>query len=415
VLPALTNLNQPAATLLGLLGAGSSQNARNLPSRTWEAAVALALRHGVAPLLHRRLQAEGMLDMVAPTVVDRLEKARRATALDNLRMYGDFKRVAHALGEAGIPLIVLKGLHLAELVYRDISLRPMADLDILVPREQLRRALAALSARGYRHNEMLVASEQAMSGLKEITAIRAASGTSVDVHWGLNTIREPIADSLQEIWRCARPVRLGDSDTLAMPPELLLVYVCAHYACANCFVSDARSLCDVAEIVRTEPALDWQAVVMHGSRHGWTRGVAAALRLARDHLGVPVPAPVLAALGGDVLDPALLADAIAQLFTTTELPERLTTAPNLLALTGSKSPRQKTALLWRRALPRQAELSLLYGVPADSARLPFYYALRLRDLAYRYAASVWALIAGDPALAAAAARRARLRDWVSKT
>lgn len=397
--------------LLRLLSAGG-ENARAI--RNWEAIVALAQRHGVAPLLHRRLQAEGTLALIAPAIADELAKARRETALGNLRLYGEFRNISKTLRDAGIPVLALKGLHLADLVYRDIGLRPMSDLDLLVPRAHLRAALAALGAQGYRYNEMLAASEQAMSGLNEITVMSPVSGISIDLHWGLNEIRGTGANSLQEIWRSARPARLGDSDALVMPAELLLVHVCAHSACANFFVGDARLLCDVAEIVHRYPALDWDKVVEHGSRHGWTRGVAAALRLARDHLGVAVPAPALAALGGDALDSELLADAIAQLLAAIELPEGLVTAPNLLALSGSASLREKAGLLWRRLFPPRAELSLLYGVAHDSPRLPFYYAVRMRDLARRYAAGAGALIARDPALAAVAARHARLQRWITE-
>jgi len=408
------SMGNTGGALLRLTGSGSAAAARSLSPGGWQAVLALALRHGVAPLLHRRLQTEGMLAAVPPEVAGRLTNARRATAIDNLGAYGEFRRVAQALHAARIPLLALKGLHLAELVYRDIGLRPMSDLDVLVPRDRLRRALAALRDRGYRYNETLAASAQAMSGVNEITLRRPESGVNVDLHWGLNEIRGIGADSMQEIWRCARPARLGGSEALVMPPELLLAHVCAHAACVSYFVSDVRVFCDVAEIVRVHPALDWNEVAAHTARHGWTRGVGAALRLARDHLGVPVPAQVLGALGADALDPAMLADAIAQMIAAPGLPEGLATAPNLLALSSNASLVEKAALLWRRLFPPRAELALLYGLPANAPRLPFYYALRVRDLARRYARGAGALLTGDPLLAETADRHARLKRWLAE-
>jgi len=52
-----------------------------------------------------------------------LREARQATALANLEKYGQFRLIATALGEANVPVMALKGLHAAELVYRDVSLR----------------------------------------------------------------------------------------------------------------------------------------------------------------------------------------------------------------------------------------------------------------------------------------------------
>lgn len=379
----------------------------------WEAVIALALQQGVAPLLLRRLQAEGALGAIPAPLAGRLEEERRATALANLRNYGEFRRVARALGEAGIPLIALKGLHLAELVYRDISLRPMADLDILVPRGRVAQCLAVLRGLDYGHDEELGAAAEAMLDAKcNLGLAHATLDLWLEVHWTLDEHHGEATDPVPDVWKSALPARLGDAETQVMSPEFLLLHVCAHLACNHSFSFSLRALCDIAEIVRVQPALDWAAVVEHGSRHHWKRGVAAALRLARDHLGVPVPAPALSGLGGDRLDPGMLAEALAQLLAATSLPEGLVTAPNLLALSAARSPGEKAALLWRRVFLPRGELALLYGVPPKSPRLPLYYALRLGDLLRRYISGAWALAAGDPAVAEAAARHMRLTRWV---
>src|SRR6185295_20383503 len=87
--------------LLALLRAERAECARVPSLLAWDAVAALALRHGVAQLLHRRLQAGPMLGALPPPLADRLEEERRAIALDNLRNYGEFGRVAHALRAAG--------------------------------------------------------------------------------------------------------------------------------------------------------------------------------------------------------------------------------------------------------------------------------------------------------------------------
>ena len=94
----------------------------------------LARLHGVAPLLHERLRATGRLPELPAETREILGAARRLTAFENLRHYAELRRIAKALNGRGIPLIALKGLHLAELVYVEPSLRPMSDMDILVPR-----------------------------------------------------------------------------------------------------------------------------------------------------------------------------------------------------------------------------------------------------------------------------------------
>ncbi|MBE0621753.1 MAG: nucleotidyltransferase family protein [Burkholderiales bacterium] len=405
-------LSPGAEALLGFLhpGGGNAAAARvlALPTDAWGETLALALRHGVAPLLHRALQSGGALARLPNQVRARLEEERRATALDNLRNLGQFQRIAQALRERDIPVIALKGLHLAELVYRDISLRPMSDLDVLVPSAQVEHAIAALLAMEF---ELI----RGLPNGYDIGLTHRRLGILVEVHWALGRPSEAYTPPVEEIWRLALPTRLADADALVMSPEFLLLHVCTHLAHHHLFAFDLRALCDIAEIVGAHPALDWSFVIDQCSRNGGGRGVAAALRLARDHVGAKVPAEVLAKIGGDTLDAELLADALEQLDGFPGFAYELRTAPKLVALKSPIGWRAKIAVVWERIFVPRAELALLYGVPEHSARINLYYAVRLRDLVRRYAGSARELTGFRPQLAATTARRARLAQWVNET
>ena len=56
------------------------------------------------------------------------------------------QRVFAALDQAGVPFIVLKGAALIACYLADRSLRPMDDIDILVPEDRLADAIAVLTA-----------------------------------------------------------------------------------------------------------------------------------------------------------------------------------------------------------------------------------------------------------------------------
>lgn len=383
----------------------------------------MAMEHGVASLLHRVLQSGGALAELPVPVRARIEQERRATGFVNLRRLGEFQRIARALRGRDIPVIALKGLHLAELVYRDISLRPMSDMDLLVPRSERRRALATLQMQGYEaeaqapafdfEGDNSDAIEAMLDGKYHLSLAHRQLGTTVEIHWALADPRHPYSPPLEDIWRSAIPARIGDADMLVMSPEFLLLHVCAHLAYNHIFAFGLRALCDIAEIARAHPDLDWAAVVENGQHHGWRIGVAAALRLARDHLGAPVPADALAAIGGDALDAELLAEALAHLLAFAEIPGELSAAPNLMVLAGRRGLGAKIAIAWNRLFVPRAELALIYGIPEHSARIALYYALRLRDLVRTYAASAWAFSVSDPKVAAAVARHARLAKWVN--
>ena len=402
-------LSPDARVLLGLLqraGDAAALRIGDLSAPKWDDIRRLALRHGVAPLLHRSLQSAGALAEVPEQVRIGLAQDRRTTALDNLRNYGEFRRTVRALQQREIPVIALKGLHLAELVYGDISLRPMGDLDILVPAAQVERAVKVL-----RSSEYDLAKK--IGSAYDIGLTHRRLGILIEIHWSLSQPPEPCIPPVDEVWRRAVPAKLGDADTCVMSPEFLLLHVCAHLANHHVFAADLRALCDIAEIVSKQPQLDWPVVINHSQRQGWGRGVAAALRLARDQLAAAVPGDVLARIGGDTLDSELLADALEQLNTFSETRQDLRFAPNLVGLTRPASPGEKILTLWRRTFVPRAQLALIYGVPERSARIHFYYLLRLRDLLRRYASSAWALIVCRGRIAADVARHARLAKWIA--
>jgi hypothetical protein len=407
-----------ARNLLDLLrpegATAAASRAQALPESAWEEIVSLALNHGVAPLLHRSLQASGGLAALPEHLRTQLEVERRTTAFANLRNCAAFREIARELGKRNIPLMALKGLHLAERVYRDISLRPMGDVDILVPRAELGNAVATLQRMEYGPEEDMSGAAEAMLELGHAVGLaHRRLGTLIEPHWSIGEPGYGYAPPMQEIWRTAVPGRLADADVRLMSPEFVLLHVCAHLACNHTFLLGLRGLCDIAEIVRTCPALDWPLVIDQGRRHGWARGIAAALRLARDHLGAAVPGEVLAAIGADALEQAMLSEAIEHLLSSHEIPSDIGTAPNFLAFVEQRGVRKKLALFGRRVFMPRAELALKYGVPEGSARLSLYYALRLRDLVRQYAARAWRIHFSDPQFRAAVARHARLAAWLA--
>ena len=407
-----------ARNLLDLLSAappkGAASPVQELSPPEWEEIVALAQSHGVAPLLHRALQARVGLDALPEVLLRQLAEARRATALANLRHCAAFREFAQAFAQQDIPLMALKGLHLAERVYRDISLRPMGDVDILVPQSKLGSAAAILQRLGYGpEGDMSEATAARLATSHAVLLEHRGLGTVIELHRTLGEADYGYEAPLADIWRTALPGKLADADALLMSPEFLLLHVCAHLACNHTFVLGISALCDIAEIVRAYPAIDWKIVIDQGSRHGWRRGIAAALQLTRDQLGAAVPQEVLAELGANALDQDMLSEALTHVLSSHEVPEDLSAFPNFLAFVARRGPAEKLTLFWRRVFMPRSELALLYGVPLHSPRLLLYYAVRLRDLLRQYAARAWSIQVSDPNLRASLERHARLRSWTA--
>jgi hypothetical protein len=113
----------------------------------WESVASQAELHGVAPLLYIHAQAAGLqLPLSTRRELQGLYVRHRQANRVRMRLLGD---MMSAYQVAAIPALVIKGAALCQLVYPEPGLRPMSDIDILVPPSQARRAQQVLAGLGF--------------------------------------------------------------------------------------------------------------------------------------------------------------------------------------------------------------------------------------------------------------------------
>jgi len=105
--------------------------------------------HGVLPLIDRQIGRLGLAAGLPPEVVAGARKAACASALRTATLLSAAARATRALAGAGMAPLVLKGAHLARTLYPEPGLRPMSDVDLLVARQEMPRAVEALSTIGF--------------------------------------------------------------------------------------------------------------------------------------------------------------------------------------------------------------------------------------------------------------------------
>lgn len=266
---------------------------------------AVAHRHGVAALVADGLRAA---DVAVPSGIDRIARARARAALAQLRETIGLDRL---LAEAGVAMLTLKGVGLAQRLHGGVALRESADIDIAVAPDQVDRAWAALAAAGY-VRERPVASLPAkvlrryIRVTKDSLHRRDVDGTIVELHWRLSDATTDATIPPEADWQCQAVLPGVALHTLA--DDAVFAYLCVHGA-AHLWAR-LKWLADIATLVRTAPdhgAAWWVAAQARGD----ARAVASGLLLAHEFLALPFPpgfAPprsvrlrVLVALGSRVL------------------------------------------------------------------------------------------------------------------
>ena len=102
------------------------------------------------PMTYRNLQRLGYDD----PVMMRLKGVSRRAWCENHMVFRRMAPVLAALHGAGISTLILKGAALTLLHYRDFGLRPMQDLDILVPEERALDSISLLEGQGWQRETL---------------------------------------------------------------------------------------------------------------------------------------------------------------------------------------------------------------------------------------------------------------------
>ena len=122
----------------------------NYGALNWDYILSTADLNGVLPILSKSLNLYDK-DIFPSDVVETLSELNRESAVSNLLKLKELIHINNVFVGNGINTLVLKGAGLGTDLYGDISLRPFGDLDILVNKDNLDKAVHALKECGYEH------------------------------------------------------------------------------------------------------------------------------------------------------------------------------------------------------------------------------------------------------------------------
>src|SRR5262249_4618619 len=139
----------------------------------------------------------------APTPVrEHLALAAEKSARRSLLMTSRLVALLKTLRGAGIDVMPLKGPVLAALAYGSVSLRQFDDLDILVRREDVPAAVAALAEAGYRGLLPDAPSrQQLLLECRNQLTLRGADRIEVELHWNVVPKMFPVCIDVDGLWR----------------------------------------------------------------------------------------------------------------------------------------------------------------------------------------------------------------------
>jgi hypothetical protein len=340
----------------------------------WDAVIAGAERHGVAPLLHWHI---GRIcpELAPAAVMARLHHLFRVSAVHSLQLTGALLDLITLFDRAGIEVLPFKGPALAWSLYETPALREMSDLDLLIRPRDRSRAILLLQSAGYAPS--YPCDVRLFDPGRQIPFESPTTGVAVDLHWSLAPPQFGHALDVAGIWSRVGEARVAGRTVRTLGTEDLLIFLCVHGAKHGwCSI---HWLSDLARLIRRDD-IDWDRLLARATARQTSRVLYAGLMLSADLLGAPVPDPVLVQARSDAAAARIAAFVRPRFLDGHPVPptwgQQLRFQFSLL-----ERKQDKLRSCWWQLQPHPSDHESL---PLPSLWFALYYALRPLRLAARH-------------------------------
>lgn len=284
-----------------LLGQAMPEAWGGLTAAEWDRLAMLAANHGVETLLCQRFTADGWPAPLPAAARQKLRAAAYTSRAHNLQLYQELGRLL-ALLTPLTPLVLLKGAALGPGLYAQPALRPLTDLDLLVPSTALAAVTSCLLAHGYRMVPSLA--PELLPQVEPHIALLGGPGgdLSVELHWGLTAgSADWRAAPIDWFWQQTEPWAaptgfVAQAGALRFSPTAQLLHLAAHLVLRHGNTPTRLIWVYDLHLLVGQSPIDWPLLVAQARALGWGAVVVAALAQASQCFGTPVPTWVLNAL-----------------------------------------------------------------------------------------------------------------------
>lgn len=228
----------------------------------WQLVIEKAISHEVLPLLYHNI-AQLESQKVPQNVLTISKNSYYFTLARNIYLWKEFCSLQNIFHSVGIKIIPLKGIILSKILYHNVALRPMQDIDILIQQEDLLFAKKQLQQLGYQPYLKNLTEEYWKKYHCHFAFININKNIIVELHWALAPPR-PNKIDIREAWQRSKIQIIDQAELSTLSPEDTLLSLCLHICknVANLEYIKLKNLNDIHELmIQYDKAINWNYIV----------------------------------------------------------------------------------------------------------------------------------------------------------
>jgi hypothetical protein len=248
----------------------------------WAYLLQKAFQHGVFLLVYESLQKTHP-ELIPQNLAHQLRTYSQIKTARNLFLAKELFQIIDLFATHNINTIPFKGPVFGTLAYGNQALREFCDLDILVRKDDFLRAKELLICQGYRHKHF----GEHEAAYAQAQLVRNDGKVGIDLHYGITPTDFFFSLDPKPFWQRLQPLSIAGKTvaTLSLEDSLLVAYV--QGSKENW--ASLKRICDMAELIRAYPELNWEQIVNQVFLLGREKQFFFSLFLASHHLRTPLP------------------------------------------------------------------------------------------------------------------------------
>ncbi len=275
----------------------------------WAGLLEKAARQGVAQFLYYHLwECQEAWLSIPKNCQERLRQIYYGIAGQNWLMQKELTNITSFLNETQISVILLKGAGLLGTVYKNIALRPMVDVDLLVEEESLSKLKLLLSVAGYQKADRL--NQESLEKFSKEVYFYKEGGLLLDIRATLsqgerfeNIFR---IDMSKEAQRKSKEYNNTGTTLRILDPNHLIMHLCLHQAVNHSFRGLFRFV-DLREAILAYNAeIDWKELIIKAKYYKIRTILYYALYLTQELFGPVVKDEIIESLRPNRIQLALI-------------------------------------------------------------------------------------------------------------
>ena len=258
----------------------------------WEAFINLVEQQRVHTLVHSNIHEYATMHI--PTDVQLALRTRSHNkSRQMLTLAAELVRLGKLFAQHDIFMLSFKGPLLSQQLFGNLGLRYSRDLDLLIKPQDLDQAEQLLLSNGYTRQlpDFVLTPRQKkayIKGWQHVSFYHRSRKTLVELHWRLFANPHFLPSQyVQKMMTSSQQLSIAGRQITSFSDEDTLLYLCLHGAKHGW--ARLKWLCDIAQFLHSEQAINWQAWVENVLALSLQRPVAQALLLAHQLFDAPLP------------------------------------------------------------------------------------------------------------------------------